>query len=324
MNEQSKELAKDIEELERKINDPLLCQKIANAVQTEIPEGLKLDNSSPINETLELLKDSNIEPVLTPQQILKEQESLMSLVFQGVTGEVTKDLFAIFYEPLAQVYKSANISETIGHVSAFVNDLIQVVDNVDAQDASHTAQPFIELVKRHEDKFYDFVHNVHAQDKTKLFDSLLGYVNSIFSFVSTGIPTKIDLDAIVTEAGISESEYPALKQEIQSVCEYHLKRKQRHLERKRQKMMTTSDIADNQEIFDFLPENKQVMNVFNDMAEIGSDSEDDMSIYAESIKSNNGSSSNLKAHEMTLRSPKLHIVPRIGSVFVEHVRRIMY
>ncbi|KAI8340423.1 hypothetical protein BD560DRAFT_339350 [Blakeslea trispora] len=354
MSEQSKELTKDIEELERKINDPLLCQKIANAVQTEVPVGLKLDSSSPVNETLELLKDSNIEPVLTPQQILKvafanqpgkeesrqlvedlyrlwvlyarrqEQESLMSLVFQGVTGEVTKDLFAIFYEPLAQVYKSANISDTIGHVSSFVNDLIQVIEAVDVQDASHTAQPFIELVKRHEDKFYEFVHNVHAQDKTNLFDSLLNYVNSLFSFVSNGIPTKIDLDTIVSEAGISQSEYPALKQEIQDICDYHVKRKQRHLDRKRQKMMTTSDVADSQETFDFLSDNKQVMNVFNDMAEIGSDSEDDVSIYSESIKSNSGSSSNLMAHEMTLRPPKLQILPRISPTFVEHVRRIMY
>ncbi|CEP08302.1 hypothetical protein [Parasitella parasitica] len=348
MSEQSKELTKDIQELEAKINDPPLCLKIANAVQTELPPGVTLGKTTPITETLQLLKNSNIEPVLTPEQIIKvafanqpgklearvlveslyklwvlyarkqEQEVLMSLVFQGVTGEIIKDLFAIFYEPLAQVYKAANIGETIGHVSTFVNDLIQVIDAMDVQDVTNTAQPFIDLVQRHEDRFYQFVHNVHAQDKSKLFDNLLGYVDKLFSFVSNGIPTKIDLDQIVAQAGISVAEYPALKSEIDQLCAYHRSRKERHLERKRQKLMSTTDAADSQEIFDFLPENKEVMGVLNDMAEIEYDSDDE-----QSITSGSSGSSNLVAHEMTLRPPQLQIIPRIAPTFVEHVQQIM-
>ncbi|KAI8636666.1 hypothetical protein BD408DRAFT_425798 [Parasitella parasitica] len=346
MSEQSKELNKDIQDLEAKISDPPLCQKIANAVQTELPSGVTLGKTTPITETLELLKNSNIEPVLTPEQIIKvafanqpgkiearvlvenlyklwvlyarkqEQEVLMSLVFQGVTGEIIKDLFAIFYEPLAQVYKAANIGDTIGHVATFINDLIQVIDAMDVQDVTNTAQPFIDLVQRHEDRFYQFVHNVHAQDQSKLFDNLLGYVDKLFSFVSNGIPTKIDLDQIVAQAGIPSSEYPALRNEIDQLCAYHRSRKERHLERKRQKLMSTTDVADSQEIFDFLPENKEVMGVFNDMAEIDYDSDDEQSITS-------GSSSSLVAHEMTLRPPQLEIIPRIAPTFVEHVQKIM-
>lgn len=346
MNEQSKELSKDIEELQIKINDPPLCQKIANAVQTELPPGVTLGKTTPISETLELLKNPNIEPVLTPQQIIKvafanqpgklearelvdnlyklwilyarkqEQEVLMSLVFQGVTGEIIKDLFAIFYEPLAQVYKAANIGDTIGHVASFINDLIEVIDKLDVEDVTNTAQPFIDLVQRHEDEFYQFVHNVHAQDQSKLFDNLLGYVDKLFSFVSNGIPTKIDLDQIVAQAGISSTEYPALKNEIDQLCTYHRSRKERHLERKRQKLMTTNDVADSQDMFDFLPENKEVMGVFNDMVEIDYDSDDEQSNFS-------GSSSSLVAHEMTLRPPTLEIIPRIAPTFVEHVQQIM-
>ncbi|KAI8084323.1 uncharacterized protein B0P05DRAFT_535098 [Gilbertella persicaria] len=353
MSEETKELTKDIEDLQNKINDPPLCQKIANAVQTELPEGVTLDKTTPITETLEMLKDSNIKPILTPQQILKvafanqpgkvesrelvenlyklwvlyarkqEQELLMALVFQGVTGEITKDLFAIFYEPLAQVYKAANIGDTIGHVSGFINDLIEVIDKLNVEDVSHTAQPFIDLVQRHEEEFYQFVHNVHAQDQSKLFDSLLGYVNSLFSFVSNGIPTRIDIEQIVSEAGISDAEYPELKKEINAICDYHLERKKRHLERKRQKMMSTNDVADSQEMFEFLPENKEVMSVFNDMADIDYDSEDDERSIT-SGNSSSSSSSSLAAHEMTLRPPTLHIVPKVSPIFVEHVKKIMY
>lgn len=350
MNEQAKDLSKDIEDLQVKINDPALCEKIANAVKTEVPEGVSLGKSTPINATLELLKNATIEPVLTPQQIIKvafanqpgkvesrelvenlyklwvlytrkqEQEVLMSLVFQGVTGEIIKDLFAIFYEPLAQVYKAANIGDTIGHVSGFVNDLIEVVDKLDVEDATNTAQPFIDLVQRHEDKFYEFVHNVHAQDKSKLFDNLLGYVDSLFSFVANGFPERIDLDKITLDAGITTDEYPALKKEIDELCIYHRSRKQRHLDRKRQKLMSTSDVADSEEIFNFLPDNKEVMGVFNDITEFDYDSDDDSSI---NTVTSPGSSNHLVAHESTLRPPTLQIIPRIVPTFVEQVKEIM-
>jgi hypothetical protein len=349
MSEQTKELSKDIEELQIKINDPPLCEKVANASKTELPAGVSLGKSTPINETLELLKNPTIAPVLTPQQILKvafanqpgkvehrelvenlyklwilyarkqEQEVLMALVFQGVTGEIIKDLFAIFYEPLAQVYKAANIGDTIGHVSSFINDLIEVIDKLDVQDATNTAQPFIDLVQRHEEEFYQFVHNVHAQDKTKLFDNLLGYVDSLFSFVANGFPERVDLEKVTLDAGITAAEYPALKKEIDDLCTYHRTRKQRHLDRKRQKLMSTSDVADSEEIFNFLPDNKEVMGVFNDMAEIDYDSDDDISINT----TNSNSSNHLVAHESTLRPPTLEIIPRIAPTFVVQVREIM-
>jgi hypothetical protein len=347
MNEQTKELSKDIEELQIKINDPPLCEKIANAVKTELPACVSLGKSTPINETLELLKNPAIEPVLTPQQIIKvafanqpgkvesrelvenlyklwimyarkqEQEVLMSLIFQGVTGEIIKDLFAIFYEPLAQVYKAANIGDTIGHVSGFVSDLIEVVDKLDVEDATNTAQPFIDLVQRHEDEFYQFVHNVHAQDKSKLFDNLLGYVDSLFSFVSNGFPERIDLEKVTVDAGITADDYPALKKEIDELCTYHRSRKQRHLDRKRQKLMSATDVADSEEIFNFLPDNKEAMGAFNDMTEIDYDSDDGISINTIS------STSHLVAHESTLLPPTLEIIPRIAPTFVQQLREIM-
>lgn len=344
MSEQAKELEKDITELEAKINDPDLCLKIKNAVQTDLPDNVTLGKSSPIQETLDLLKNPTIQPTLTPQQILKvalanqpdkvearalvgnlynlwvlyarkqEQEMLMTLVFQGVTGEIIKDLFAIFYEPLAQVYKSANVGDTINHVAAFINELITVVENSSLEDATNTAQSFIDLVQRHEGRFYEFVHNVYARDQTHLFDSLLTYVDGLFSFVANGIPEKIDLYQITTEAGVTAAEYPELKKEIDDLCAYHRNRKQRHLDRKRQKLMNSNE--QDQDFSDRLLDDKDVIGVFNDMSEMEYDDFDDTG----SIQTSNTS---LIAHEMTIRPPELHIIPRIVPVFTEHVKHIL-
>ncbi|CAO3673897.1 hypothetical protein G6F70_006884 [Rhizopus microsporus] len=325
MSEESKEMQKDIQELEAKINDTALCQKISNAVKTEMPIDIEAGDD-PISETLELLKNPAIEPVLRPDQILKvafahqqdaprqlvmylyqlwvlyakkqEQETLMALVFQGVTGELMKDLFAIFYEPLAEVYKAANIGDTIGHVSHFIDDLIQLIDQLDAQDATNTAQPFIDLVQRHEQQFYTFVHRVHAQDHSRLFDSLLAYVNSIFSLISHGLPARVDLNGCVQDA-LTPTEYPGLKAEIDALCLYHKERKQRHLERKRQKLMMTIDDEDE---LDFVPGNKEFMSIASEFADMDDDVDD-----------------LLPKHEMNLHRPKLQLVPKVVPFFLRRL-----
>jgi hypothetical protein len=42
-----------------------------------------------------------------------------------------KDIFAIFYQPLAQVYKAANIGDSIIELAAFIDDLIAFVEQID-------------------------------------------------------------------------------------------------------------------------------------------------------------------------------------------------
>ena len=44
------------------------------------------------------------------------------------TTELLKDIITIFYTPLAQVYKAANIADTLGDVQVFVSDLIKTVE----------------------------------------------------------------------------------------------------------------------------------------------------------------------------------------------------
>lgn len=323
MNEESKEMQKDIDELEAKIKDPALCQKISNAVHTELQKDQVVGTKDPVTETLELLKNPSIEPTLNADEIMKvamanqpgqtqahqlvldlyqlwvlyarkqEQETLMSLVFQGVTGELMKDLFAIFYEPLAEVYKAANIGETIGHVSHFIDDLIEIIDGLNIQDATYSAQPFIELVKRHEQEFYTFVHNVHAQNQTKLFDELLTYVDSTFALASNGLSARVDMDLCVKESDISPDQYSLLKQEIDAVIVYHRERKQRHLDRKRQKLTSVNEK-------DLLQEHTEWAGIVDNFADI----EDD---------------SLLASHEMNLKPPRLEWIPKVSSAFLQHI-----
>lgn len=56
---------------------------------------------------------------------------LLSVIFQGFTAELLKDIITIFYTPLAQVYRAASIADSLGDLQNFINDLIKTVEQVE-------------------------------------------------------------------------------------------------------------------------------------------------------------------------------------------------
>lgn len=390
MNEESKAFQKDIEILENKINDKIICKKLYNAVRTPLPTNTDFrDYESGVLELLSLFGNDEIEPLLSAEQInmaissskkanrllkrslklwelyarLYEQELMMNLVFQGVTGELLKEFIAVFYQPLAEVYKAADIGTTIRHVSAFLDDLIQVIDQlkqVEQNDVSDTIQLFIDLVARHEQHFYDFIHNVHSQEASKVFDELIQYVDKLFTFVAHGIPGKMDINHCIERAGFkSRKELELLEQEIDSICDYRYKQKMYHFERTRRKLMlqqknnaTQNGLLSinqqeendlNEQVFQYIPKSSEMMGALQDFQEFDyedesiakddhssngsssdSDSDNDNSSADSSIPSRRSSkSSGSHVSHTGLDKPELIIIPKIVPFFVDDVLDMM-
>ena len=53
------------------------------------------------------------------------------MVTKGSTSELLKDIVTIFYEPLAKVYKAANIADSLSDLQIFLNDLIKTVEHAE-------------------------------------------------------------------------------------------------------------------------------------------------------------------------------------------------
>lgn len=363
MNEESKSFQKDIELLETKIQDKAVCKKLYHAVRTIVPENDKFrDQESDMMEVLALLENDTIEPVLLDEQknriirskrLLKrsirlwelyarqyEQELMMNLVFQGVTGELLKEFIAVFYQPLAEVYKAADIGTTIRHVSTFLDDLIQVIkQDKEGYNVSDTIQLFIDLVERHEQHFYDFVHNVHSQEASKVFDELIQYVDKLFTFFAHGIPGKIDMNHCVERAGYeSTTDVKLLEDEINSVCDYRYRQKMYHFERTRRKLMVQQQQRD--EIFNYIPKSSEMMGVLEDFEEFeynqthssssssssssdddDDDGDDDDLSTIPSRRSSKSSGSHVSHKE--LDKPQLNMIPKIVPFFVNDIIDIM-
>ena len=60
----------------------------------------------------------------------------MSLVFEGVTASLLRDMITILYEPLAKVYQTANVYNSVADFKVFVDDLIEVVQKAEQQGIS--------------------------------------------------------------------------------------------------------------------------------------------------------------------------------------------
>ncbi|CAD6898166.1 unnamed protein product [Tilletia controversa] len=141
------------------------------------------EDEGPADNDAWLYEDLHVYLRMT--QRLRDKEQMISLIFEGVTADLLKDIVTIFYSPLAQVYKAANIADSLYDFQTFITDLIKTVEaneELSYTDAQKTVQIFIDLVQRHEGRFYTFVHQVHSKG-SGLFDGLMHWAELFINFV---------------------------------------------------------------------------------------------------------------------------------------------
>ncbi|KAF9575312.1 hypothetical protein EC968_003664 [Mortierella alpina] len=191
-----------------------------------------------------------LQQLLVAHLRIREKERLMGLVFQGVTGEIFKEVIAIFYQPLVKVYKSANVADSLLDVKAFADELIKIIEQADKADDGlkegangrpTTATLYLNLVRKHLPSFYKFVHAVHKQDDG-IFHDLLEWIESIITFMRTGygqhridykteeeLRVGVDLDAFV-KTNVDKAQWEQLQQEAEELRVYFTEVKDRKRE----------------------------------------------------------------------------------------------
>lgn len=167
----------------------------------------------------------------------RDKQQMVELLFDGITSVLLKDIVAIFYEPLARVYKAASIHNSIMDFSRFAEDCIQTVKDADEQDLSTNptalVQTFIDLTARHQNSFFHFVHEAHSHDDG-LFDGLMAWVELILSFLREGAAEQLDLDTIFSTT--PNLDKPLALKEIDACIEWNGKMKVWRQEKMRKKV----------------------------------------------------------------------------------------
>ncbi|GAA5841301.1 hypothetical protein JCM11251_001619 [Rhodosporidiobolus azoricus] len=197
------------------------------------------EDEGPDNEEAWLYEDLHVYRRLVTKA--RDKEQLIELIFEGSTSELLKDIVTIFYEPLAKVYKAANIADSLSDFQAFLNDLIKTVEfaeEANLTDPQRTVQIFVDLVARHENRFYHFVHQVHSKGEG-LFDNLMSWIELFINFVRDGLPSPVSLDFLLPVGGKEREEVLA---EVDALVEYHRKLKAAHHERMKKRMTKGEDL----------------------------------------------------------------------------------
>ncbi|KAF8463763.1 hypothetical protein JB92DRAFT_3086290 [Gautieria morchelliformis] len=180
------------------------------------------DDDGPQDDDAWLYEDLTILGKLYSR--LRDRQQLMELIFEGTTSDLLKDIITIFYAPLAQVYKAASIADSLGDLQNFINDLIRTVEQVDEasqQDPSRTVKIFIELVQRHEQAFYSFVHKVHSKG-AGLFDDLMRWIELFLTVVREGLGERVSLEFLLPHTGQARVD---ILREVDAVALYHYRLK---------------------------------------------------------------------------------------------------
>lgn len=101
--------------------------------------------------------------------------------------------------------------------------LVPLVDLflVSQQDPARTVKIFIELVQRHEQAFYNFVHKVHSKG-AGLFDNLMRWIELFLTVVREGIGERVSLEYLLPHTGQERTD---ILREVDAVALYHYRLK---------------------------------------------------------------------------------------------------
>lgn len=168
----------------------------------------------------------------------------MTILFDGATSNLLKDIVAIFYEPLARVYKAASIHNSVMDFSRFAEDCIQTVNKAEEQDLSTNpnalVQTFIDLTARHQNSFFHFVHEAHCHDNG-LFNGLMSWVELILTFLRDGASQQLDLEMIFDKtSGLNKEQ---VLNEVDACIKWNGKMKVWRQERLQKKMAADQSSA---------------------------------------------------------------------------------
>lgn len=235
------------------------------------------DDEGPDNDDAWLFEDLHVLMRIITKA--RDKEQLIELIFEGATSELLKDIVTIFYEPLAKVYKAANIADSLYDMQAFINDLIKTVEQAEEDsnlvDPQKTVQLFINLVQRHEARFYHFVHQVHSKGEG-LFDNLMQWIELFINFVRDGLPSPVSLEVLLPHAGPQRA---ALLAEVDAIVDYHRQLKLAHhlrMEKRLKNRGGKPNDADADAAFvNGVMQNLKIGNVMGDVEDIENEDDSD-------------------------------------------------
>lgn len=182
---------------------------------------------------------SNLKSVFKLYVKNHDKDILKQIWAEPELTSILKDLLTMFYQPLVNLFKNAHVDVAFKDFENFMDDLIVTIDRLTNEiyvsDTSKIVDEIMTILNTHEDKFYQFLHNVYVTDSGQIFEQLIEWINSILNFLrnsknintSSSINKKLDIATMVSESSNSEE----IVEEIDSIIEQVKLQRQQYLDK---------------------------------------------------------------------------------------------
>lgn len=140
-----------------------------------------------------------------------------------------KAIVTLVYEPMVRVFKVAKMDVALRNFERFMSDLIKLLDMImEGRTGASTQFNIIDsiynLVTRHQDSFFEFLHDVYVNDTEQIFEGFILWFAKIIKFLQTSKygedDKRIDINALVVSASTDASidlDAELLKEQIDAV-----------------------------------------------------------------------------------------------------------
>ncbi|SCV70931.1 BQ2448_3693 [Microbotryum intermedium] len=127
-------------------------------------------------------KFQNVKGLLAAICRTRDREQVMGVVMESNTPKTLHASVSIFYKTIYKVAEASNLSERLGDLQAFLDDMIKV-----SYSEKNTPADFIALAARHDQKLYYIAHELASNGGT-LLDPLIDWSKSGLAFIREGVP----------------------------------------------------------------------------------------------------------------------------------------
>ncbi|GMM57579.1 hypothetical protein DAKH74_041950 [Maudiozyma humilis] len=120
-----------------------------------------------------------------------------------------KAIVTLIYEPMVRVFKVAKMDVALRNFERFMSDLIKLLDMImEGRTGANTQFNIIDsiynLVTRHQDSFFEFLHDVYVNDTEQIFEGFILWFAKIIKFLQTSKygddDKRIDVNALIASA----------------------------------------------------------------------------------------------------------------------------
>lgn len=153
-----------------------------------------------------------------------DKEMMRELWEANEMMDVIKDLMSIFFEPLIELFKRAEVYKYVPIFQKFMNELVYLCDGYLYDNGSVNRGDIVISLISLEDKYskfvYKFMRDIYLNDleadvESRLFDGMIDWMNRFLSFANSG-ERRLDMDAILSP--LDQSRREEVKREVKQVA----------------------------------------------------------------------------------------------------------